>query len=191
MAARKGIAPERADEIRRLYEETTTPVAAVIAASGLSRMGFYDHARKAGWRRRGAGTARARAPAAASREPPAPADAPAAAPDRAALLTRIQASAERELMAVERIVATLAPGEQVKADDCSRILAQLSRIAVELAAVLETDPVNAPDAADDDPVPADIDEFRDTLARRIRAFVESRRSQGADRLPDHAEDALD
>jgi hypothetical protein len=65
-------------------------------------------------------------------------------------------------------------------------MASISRALREIATLVQPDEVKAPDDADDDPVPRDIDEFRNELARRIRGFIEAR-SAGADGIPAHAE----
>jgi hypothetical protein len=115
------------------------------------------------------------------------ADLPAA---RIALAARLQSVVERELNAVERVLAKVGPSNQGEAERSARTLASISRALREIAAFAKPDEVTPPDETDDDPVPRDIDEFRRELARRIRGFIEARRN-GADGLPGQRESELD
>jgi hypothetical protein len=60
----------------------------------------------------------------------------------------------------------------------------------EIAALNQPNEVTPADAADDDPVPSDIDEFRFELARRIHQFIEDRQAC-AGALPGGEGGALD
>jgi hypothetical protein len=99
--------------------------------------------------------------------------------DRRSLVERMMRSAERQVAEIELRVG--APRHDREKD--ARMLAVLARAMRELTAVdalnrqLESDNKQAP-IVDDDPPPEDIDEFRNELARRIRAFVESRSDAG-------------
>ena len=56
-------------------------------------------------------------------------------------------------------------------EQTARALGTLTRTLRELNALLREQPLRA---REDDPVPEDVDEMRFELARRIRAFIESR-----------------
>jgi hypothetical protein len=101
--------------------------------------------------------------------------------DRRSLVERMMRSAERQVAEIELRVG--APRHDREKD--ARMLAVLARAMRELTAVdalnrqLESAAENPSDIkqaplVDDDAPPDDIDEFRNELARRIRAFVESR-----------------
>jgi hypothetical protein len=103
--------------------------------------------------------------------------------DRRSLVERMMRSAERQVAEIELRVGL--PRHDREKD--ARMLAVLARAMRELTAVdalnrdleraNESDTKQAP-VVDDDPPPDDIDEFRNELARRIRAFVESRSDAG-------------
>ena len=78
---------------------------------------------------------------------------------------------DAELAVIERTLKVLGPASSTEAERTTRILAALSRTVQEIKASAEG---QAGDEADDDAVPGDIDEFRETLARRIRGFIEAR-----------------
>jgi hypothetical protein len=95
---------------------------------------------------------------------------------RLALAARLQSAAELELDAVMGLLAVMSPGNNAEADRTARTLASVARTLREIAALNQPDEVTPPDESDDDPVPDDIDEFREALARRIEAFVAARRA---------------
>ena len=84
---------------------------------------------------------------------------------------RIKRVLDAELAVIERTLKVLGPASNTEAERTTRILAALSRTVQEIQASAEG---QAGDEADDDTVPSDIDEFRETLARRIRGFIEAR-----------------
>jgi DNA-binding Lrp family transcriptional regulator len=191
MVARKQIAPDLLAEARRLYEQTLAPVADIADMIGLSRSNFYKRVREEGWRGRRANAGifrftRALSGSAVMALTGEPAVQPRAEPEvtkdtvspeqRAALALRIQQIVEREMDAVERILANIQPADQLEAEHSARTLASVSRTLREIAALNKPDEAMAPDEADDDPVPREIDEFRRELARRIRGFIEARRN---------------
>jgi hypothetical protein len=202
MAPKKEIAPELLAEARRLYEQTPTPVDDIAGMLGLSRASVARRARAGGWQTRRARSATLqRAPAADGGaaaaaepdEPPRPeivvGEEPASPQQRMALALRIQRVVEQEMDAVERILKAIAPSDQVEAEHGARTLASVSRTLREIRALNVPAQETAPDAADDDPIPRDIDEFRRELTRRIRGFIEARR-RGAGELPDQRESKL-
>jgi hypothetical protein len=190
MALKKEIAPELVAEAKRLYEQTLAPVDDIAAMMDVSRPSFYRIAKAEGWRNRRAtvGTfAFARALTGATVTVIAPAPAPAEQPrgetiansdpvspqQRAAITQRIMGAVERELDAIERIVEKIAPGDQIEAEHGARTTASIARTLRELAALNQPDKVTPPDETDDDPLPRDIDEFREALTRRIEAFIDA------------------
>jgi hypothetical protein len=103
--------------------------------------------------------------------PDAPASA-AAAGSSADLALRVQRAVERELAAIDAIIAKL-DGKRADAGEsekAARTLASLARTLRELSALQS----QQPDDQDDDSGPVDIDEFRRDIARRMDAFVADR-----------------
>lgn len=195
MAAKKEIAPELLAEAKRLYEQTLAPVGDIAAMVGLSRSNFYERVREGGWRSRRAkptfSLARAisegvRAevvidPPEASRADPvggATFDPPQ---QRIAIAQRILTTVEREMDAIERILKVITPGDQLEAEHGARTLASISRTLRDIAAINRPNDETPSDDAedDDDPIPHDIDEFRNELARRIEALIASGEADGS------------
>jgi len=109
---------------------------------------------------------------------------PAAAPgiaadagDPALIVQRLQGAASRVLPAIEAIIARLAAGSHHprEMEQAGRALGALTRTLRELNALLAQHAALAPQPYDD--MPEDMDAFRNELARRIHAFVKSRRAQ--------------
>ena len=205
MVQKKEFAPELLAEARRLYEQTLAPVDDNAGMLGLSRSNFYKRVREGGWRGRRAKVARfqfTRAlsgsvvtaltaePAEQPRADVVVNNDPVSPQQRMALALRIQQVVERQMDAVERVLAKITPSDQMEAEHGARALASVSRTLREIKALNTPEDKTPPDAADDDPIPRDIDEFRRELARRIRGFIEARRL-GADRIPDERESELD
>ena len=97
----------------------------------------------------------------------------------ASIVPRLQNAVARVLPAIEATLTQLAtqthrPREMEQA---GRALASLTRTLRELNALLTQ---HAMRAEDDDDMPEDMDAFRFELARRIKAFVESRKGEFAD-----------
>lgn len=96
-------------------------------------------------------------------------------PSNASAIERIERLVEQELAAEERARTELGASSRRRADAerCARTLATLTQTLHALARLRGG---LAPDTGSDhdDNMPADIDEFRHELARRIRAFVQSR-----------------
>jgi transposase-like protein len=130
-------------------------------------------------------------------QPPPPADgfeaAPPAAPgdpidapaegDAAQIVPRLQGAVVRVLPAIEATIAKLAAGPQRPRDmeQTARALGTLMRTLRELNALLSQHPLRS--ANDYDDIPEDIDEFRERLARRIEAFMQSRSDKEFDEDP--------
>lgn len=201
MVAKKVIAPELLAEARRLYEQTLAPVADIAGMLGITRDPFYAIVRREGWRYRRARVATfefVKALGGAVVLTPPPAEQPraplvAANPlppeQRLALAERLMTGTEEALDAIKRVTAQINPNNPAEADASARSLANISRALREIAALTKTDEVTPPDDADDDPVPRDMDEFRNELARRIRGFLDARRA-GAAGVPAQPKDEL-
>jgi len=206
MAPRKQISPELLAEAKRLYEQTLAPVDDIAAMLGLSRTPFYKRVREGGWRGRRALTgafhfARALSGEAAMAMTPDPAEQPRAEPElRAdpplpeqpmAIASRMQAVVERQMDAVERVLAKIAPSDQIEAEHSARALASIARTLREIAALTEPKQETPSDETDDDPVPRNMDEFRIALAGRIEAFVARERTVPGDEVPDAGKGEVD
>ena len=100
--------------------------------------------------------------------------APALAQQRAALAVRIQNVVEREMAVVARVVNLLGPADEAEAERTVRTLAGITRTLREIAALNQPDEMTPPNETDNDPIPRDIDEFRNELARRINALIDDR-----------------
>lgn len=191
MVAKKEIAPELLAEARRLYEQTLAPVGDIAQMVGLSRSNFYERVREGGWRSRRAkptfSLARAVcasvrveagvAPPELPRAEPAAAEAFDLPQQRIAVARRLMTTVGREMDAIERILQTITPADQLEAEHGARTLASLSRTLRDIAALNRPDDETPRDdtANTNDPVPGDIDEFRRELARRITGLLEAER----------------
>jgi hypothetical protein len=175
------IAPERIAEGKHLYELTLTPVPDIAAMMGVSRKTLERRIREWGWVPRSApriaadralfATAPAGEPVSAA--PNAAAAAPNSPEARIAIAARIQRAVERGLDAVDRVLDTVGPADEGGAERSARTLAAVARTLQEMSALNKPDEVAPPDEADDDPVPIDLDELRNELARRINALIEA------------------
>jgi hypothetical protein len=94
-----------------------------------------------------------------------------------ALNLRVVHAVVRVLPAIEATLAKLAAGPQRprEMEQTARTLGALMRTLRELNALLSQHPLRSADDYDD--MPEDIDAFRLELARRIRAFIESRHDE--------------
>jgi hypothetical protein len=193
---RREFAPDLVAEARRLYEQTLTPVLDIAAMMGISGTTLNHRINDWGWKRRDYQSnlmraLRADEVAAESVRPPAsgpPAETevpePTAPADRVAVAARIQTAVERTIDGVERVLRVLGPANQIEAERTARTLANTARTLREIAAFNQSQEMTPPHEADHDPVPQDIDEFREALAKRIEAFVASRRAADGGGVPD-------
>lgn len=155
--------------IRYEYECTARPVRQIAIDHAVSRSALNARVAREGWTRRRPRVAGEAAPAAA-----------------AGIAAQVQRTVERELAAIDAILARLADaGEPTPAAErTARTLASLTRTLKEVQRLraAETDKGTATQVPaaddDDDDMPRDIDEFRRELARRIDAFVASRTDAG-------------
>jgi hypothetical protein len=171
------LAPALIAKGQYLYEHTDTSVHDIAAMFGLSRWTLNERMREWGWARRHYAKGEGIVASAAVAEKPAAA-APAvgvqSAPDEPlSFAVRMQRVLDGELAVIERTLKVLGPASNAEAERTTRILAAISRTVQEIQATAEGQtPANE---TDDDAVPGDIDEFRETLARRLRGFIEARR----------------
>ena len=107
---------------------------------------------------------------------PPPADGPL-------LIARVANAIERELTQIEIIVGNnrVLPRHRTEAERRARTLASLARTLSVVTQLREKTLQKAED--DDDAVPRDLDEFRETLARRLERLL-AERPQPADGEPD-------
>src|SRR5665213_2700329 len=178
------IAPELVAEGRRLYETTMTTIADIAGLMGLKRRTLENRIVEWNWKRRrqpngaldifhavrGAAIATATAEAAA---PNAAAIGPVTEQRRAAIADRIMGVVEREMTVVERVVSLLGPSDMAEAESTARTLTAITRALHEIKAINQPDEVTPPDETNDDPIPRDIDEIREELARRIHALIDA------------------
>jgi len=146
---------------RQRYQENQ-PIAAILAETGMTLHGLYY------WLKGGPKQG-------PQHLPPLPLRRTAPrrrAPDRQAFIARLWRTADWQVRDIEKRLdgALQEPAERERD---ARTLAVLVKTLRELTAFDETAPQPAI-PADDDPVPDDIDEFRNELARRIKALVDSR-----------------
>ena len=186
MPPRKEIAPELVAEGRRLYEQTLTPVDEIGARMGVSRSVLYARVKEWKWHRRRyssgddglAGLSADIAVVDLTEVAVASSSGPVTAERRAALGARLFRAAELTMTAIERMLRTLNPNNEAQSERAARTTAALNRSLREVAAIVKPDAVITDDSSQDQ-VPRDIDELRSELARRINAFVDSRRGSGA------------
>jgi hypothetical protein len=178
------ISPELTAEGRRLYERTQTPLQDIAATMGICRRTLENRIREWNWTRRRIASrpiellhaVRGAAIATMTGDAPPSArnsSAPVSPERRAALAERIQNVAERELDAVERVLALMGPSDQAEAEQATRTLASISRILREVAALNQPTEVISPDETDDDALPVDLDALRNELARRLHALIDA------------------
>jgi hypothetical protein len=200
------ISPTLLAEGRRLYEHTNVAVDDIAALMGIGARTFFTRVRKWGWRRRNlripvdgpppdpevppanaqeiaSGSMPVSAPIEAS---PAPGNPAPATP--VSLAERIQRAVERELAAIEQIVARFRGGSEhtEEAERAARVLASLARTLQEVVRLDAREDARSEDKHDkhDDRGPADPDEFVRELARRMDAFAAARLGAG---VPDAGE----
>ncbi|HZT26701.1 MAG TPA: hypothetical protein VFA57_13465 [Pseudolabrys sp.] len=170
MAYRIALSPELTAKVRYLYEETDVPVHEIAKMAGMSRGTLNSRVGPWGWTpRRGRKHV---LPAQAAAELAATAEAAVPAPFEPPLphAERMRRLIDAVLQVAERTVRVLGPRTAAEAERTGRILALVSRTVQEMNAVAQGH-ITA-DEADSDSVPRDMDEFRETLARRIRMFIE-------------------
>ncbi len=197
MVARKQIDPELLAEAKRLYEQTLAPVDDICGMLGISRPLFYRRAHEENWRGRRAKVAtfqftRALSGDAVAKLLPAPIDQPRAeivpAPkgpseeQRLALALKFHDAVVGALEAIQRISSVIKPADHNEIEKIARASACVTRSLREIQALAQPETEAPADDIDDDPIPQDIDEFRDALAARIRGIIDVRRARRLARL---------
>lgn len=200
----RSVSPEALEEARRLYERTNVPVQQVADLLGISKSTFNLRRQRWGWTPRMARIPGAPAPRAEpspqdprSQDPrsqdPLTDDPPAAGPppvtgaagaaasadaapaSRGELINRLVRRIEREIAALERLVALAGlavaarpEASQADSERAARTLAILVRSLRELAALDR----EQPDGSDDD-ADRDADAFRRELGRTLERVLAS------------------
>ena len=178
MPARIDFSSEALAKGKYLYEDTLMTLHEICRVMKISRSTLYRLVDENNWvRRRYASTFGEFDPVpAASDEATAPVEA-VAHEHPAALAVRVYAAMQRQMDTIETIQQTLNPQQDLQSERTVRILAALNRALREIAVITKIDEMTFPDAADKDPVPPDLDQFRHELARRIRGLVDTERSR--------------
>lgn len=195
----RSVSPEALEEARRLYERTNVPVQQVADLLGISKSTFNLRRQRWGWTPRMARIPGAPAPLAEptpqdprsqdplADDPPAAgppavtgaagaaASAQAAPASRGELINRLVRRIEREIAALERLVALAGlavaarpEASQADSERAARTLAILVRSLRELAALDR----EQPDGSDDD-ADRDADAFRRELGRTLERVLAS------------------
>jgi len=185
MTARIEFTSEQQAEISRLHTRTLMPVRDIAALMGVSRKTIQKYAKEWGLppRRpvsrpielthavRGA----VMADMSAGRLAPAPLSGEALEQHRAAIALRILQAVEQQIGAIQRVLAKLDPSDKDESERTARMLASISRALRDAAELNRPEHGRPYDDPRQDPVPGDIDQFRNELARRIRRIVEAER----------------
>ncbi len=177
MAVKETLSPERIERLRRRYEDTVEPLAAIAADEGLTPTQLQALRREFEWRPRNARKAKpparkivhkakSKRPAARPKKAAAPKPAPRETPppgvvDMATLIARIRTQLESALHAAQ----ARDPG--VDPEETARLMNSLTRTLQMLRALeKDTDKDDRRDDGSDEP-PIDLAELRRELARRI------------------------
>jgi hypothetical protein len=181
--SRVAFTPETLEEARRRYEQTDETQISIAASLGIDRNTLTRVARTKGWLQRKdrppydlpqVFTIDAQATdAVATLAAAAPGD-PGAAAKAGSIADRLEAALGNELRKVENQRAARGNAIQRSIDD-ERLARTLSMLTETLVKVRRLRHISGNlQATDDDNFPADADEFRIDLARRIEMFVRSR-----------------
>ncbi|QDM16572.1 hypothetical protein FNL55_11345 [Tardiphaga sp. vice352] len=184
----RGFTDEALADIRRRYVETDETTASIAESYGMNRNTVTATAKRQGWPMRRdrpprelpaelRGTAPATGTSAAALAAEAAIlEAEAADKDALPLALRLEQAVVRELARVERRTGGGVAMRPSESERVARTLSTLTQTLFKVRALREPGSVSA-DAQHDD-MPADLDGFRDALARRIEAFVASRADDG-------------
>jgi len=198
-ARRLKITPALHDNVRRRYEQTDEPLAAFAADLGCTVQTVCNIAKREGWVRyvapprdvTPAMLLRVRAERLAELQPTVEQDRasaisagglppPAGAEDEAPHPTETAEALHRELnafLADVRVERARMKREGYGKSDLQKMSHTIASLAATLRALrpmLRDASVSTQCESDYDDMPADLDEFREALARRIEAFMESR-----------------
>lgn len=187
------IAPALVTEARRLYEQTNVPVADIAALVGLSERTFYKRIHMWKWAMRCNRVPEAELAKAAAIVPealPQPAALQAAVQeareaiasfrpepaDDASLAERLQRAIERELAAVETLIARIggASDHGTGTERSARTLAMLSRVLRELSRLQRDEKTEDENGDSGEDEFRDLEDFRAELAERLDRLRRSR-----------------
>jgi hypothetical protein len=180
----RGFTDEALADIRRRYVETDETTASIAESYAMNRNTVTATAKRQGWpmRRdrlprelpaelRGTAQAEGASDGALAAEA-ALLEAEAADKDALPLALRLEQAVARELARVERRTGGGTAMRPSESERIARTLSTLTQTLFKVRALREPGSVTDDDPHDD--LPADLDGFRDALARRIEAFVASR-----------------
>jgi hypothetical protein len=172
----KPVTAELIAEARRLYERTNVPVADICLMLGIGSPTFYRRLAEWKWRKRLERIPVHEPPLAqAAAQQAAPtAAAPDAADDGASVVVRLQRTVEREIAAIEQVLAKFGPnsGHIGDAERAARALASLARTLREIVRLDQPAPApERPDDDNDDRIPRDLDELRREVSRRLDRLI--------------------
>lgn len=192
-ARRVKFSPELEARARYLFEETGASLADIAFELGIHKCTVPVVARRRKWKRyvppirdispvtrllvETESLERRRETAESGPDPALPAQPDSAGNESESdLVARLRRAVVNELTAVESLRDRLMnePQSQVAAERTARTLSTLTDTLQKLQRLQCAVPANGPDYD----MPADIDAFRDELARRINAFVDSRTGEG-------------
>ena len=189
--------PEFIAHVRDRYENGEEPLGAICADLEISTRALYRMRQREVWQKRSERPPRelpepvrllqeatalaSEKEAAACAEEPAPDDEPT--PDTQPAVDRIERLVRAHLAAEEarQRQSRTQPQSRSTAERAARTLALLTETLQKLQRLRAGMPISG--QVDDDDIPADIDEFRRRLARRIDAFVASRTDASVDGGP--------
>lgn len=166
------IPPEKVAQARHLYEGTSVPVRDIAAFLGLGTTTFMRRVKRWRWRARNRRFADLDAAARAEAPPAGIGDlaaAPAAAPEQAALVARVRAAVEREIVAIENVLSRV-EGVRLRSQDAeraARTLASLVKTLRDLHALGKAAGEDGGEGEEREDQFRDLDEFRRELSERL------------------------
>jgi hypothetical protein len=171
--------PEKVEQARKLYEGTSLPIRDIASMLGLGVSTFVKRTRLWGWKPRNKRVAEYDAAAAADidlsaiREVAAPAIAVA---ENETLIDRVRAAVEREIVAIEAVLARV-EGARLRSTDAeraARTLATLVKTLREVAALQRDEKPETQSGEGGEDEFRDLEEFRSELAERLDRIRKSR-----------------
>lgn len=171
--------PEKIAEIRKLYEGTNIPVRDLASICGLGVTTFLKRVKLWGWKPRNYRMrdydAAAKLDIDAIREVAAPSIAVA---ENETLIDRVRAAVEREIVAIEAVLARV-EGAKLRSTDAeraARTLATLVKTLREVAALQRDEKPEQTSGEGEDEF-RDLEEFRAELAERLDRLRRSRNAE--------------
>lgn len=168
--------PEKIAEVRKLYEGTNVPVRDLASICGLGVTTFLKRVKLWGWKPRNYRMrdydAAAQRDIESIREIAAPA---IAAAENETLIDRVRAAVEREIVAIEAVLARV-EGAKLRSTDAeraARTLATLVKTLREVAALQRDEKPEQASGEGEDEF-RDLEEFRSELAERLDRLRKSR-----------------